>query len=336
MCSIRDSADMPAEPLLRLRDLTVDFTTAEGTVRAVSSVSLEVERGECLAIVGESGSGKSQLFLGCLGLLASNGRAGGSARFEERELLGAPENDLNTVRGTRLGLVSQDPMNALTPHLRIGEQLVEAVLVHGLLDESAARARAVEVLAAVGMADAARRLHQYPHEFSGGMRQRVAIAMALMTEPSLLIADEPTTALDVTVQAQILDVLRAARRRGLTLVLITHDLGVVAGIADRVAVMYAGRIVELAPTRELFAAPAHPYTAALLRSVPRLRTSGTGRLDLIAGQPPRPGDLPRGCAFAPRCTQCIPRCETESPALKSLDGHRQAACHLCEVEGVTA
>jgi oligopeptide/dipeptide ABC transporter ATP-binding protein len=289
-------------------------------------VSLEVRRGECLAIVGESGSGKSQLFLGSFGLLAARGTARGSVRFDGADLLGADPGPLRAARGTRLAMVFQDPMNALTPHLAIGRQLEEVVRDRGLLDGTAARARSLEVLRAVRMPEPEARLRQYPHELSGGQRQRVAIAMALMTRPDLLVADEPTTALDVTVQAQVIEVLREARDAGLALVLITHDLGVVAGIADRVAVMYAGRIVESAPVRELFAAAAHPYTAALLTSVPRLDTPLTERLADIDGQPPRPGEEQPGCAFAPRCPAARELCRTAPPALRSI-GERSVACH---------
>jgi peptide/nickel transport system ATP-binding protein len=236
------------------------------------------------------------------------------------------------VLGTRVAIVFQDPMNALTPHLTIGRQLVEVVVDRGRLDAAAARARSLEMLGAVRMPDPEARLRQYPHELSGGQRQRVAIAMALMTGPQLLVADEPTTALDVTVQAQVIEVLREARDRGLALVLVTHDLGVVAGIADRVAVMYAGRIVEAAPVRDLFAAPAHPYTAALLASVPRLDTPATRRLAGIEGQPPPPGvDLP-GCAFAPRCRVVQERCRSVRPVLEQ-DGARGVACHAAAHAG---
>jgi len=316
-----------AGPLLEIRDLAVEFATPRGTVRAVRGVSLEVRRGECLAIVGESGSGKSQLFLGSFGLLAARGTARGSVRFDGADLLGADPGPLRAARGTRLAMVFQDPMNALTPHLAIGRQLEEVVRDRGLLDGTAARARSLEVLRAVRMPEPEARLRQYPHELSGGQRQRVAIAMALMTRPDLLVADEPTTALDVTVQAQVIEVLREARDAGLALVLITHDLGVVAGIADRVAVMYAGRIVESAPVRELFAAAAHPYTAALLASVPRLDTPLTERLADIDGQPPRPGEERPGCAFAPRCPAARELCRTTPPALRS-NGERSVACHV--------
>jgi oligopeptide transport system ATP-binding protein len=325
MRSIRGRPDVAA-PLLEIRSLSVEFATPRGTVHAVRDVSLDVRRGECLAIVGESGSGKSQLFLGSLGLLAARGSSRGTARFDGRELLGPESAALRDVRGTRVAMVFQDPMNSLTPHLTIGRQLSEVVLDRGLLGAEAAKARSLDVLQAVRMPDAAARLRQYPHELSGGQRQRAAIAMALMTRPDLIVADEPTTALDVTVQAQVLDVLREARDRGLALVLITHDLGVVAGIADRVAVMYAGRVVESAPVREIFAAPAHPYTAALLASIPRLDTPLAERLASIDGQPPHPGDQHAGCAFAPRCPAASDPCRAVRPELRSA-GQREVACH---------
>lgn len=325
MHSIRGKADVAA-PLLEVRGLSVTFDTPRGVVTAVHEVSLAVERGECLAVVGESGSGKSQLFLGSLGLLAARGTTRGTVRYAGRDLLGEGPAALREVLGTRVAVVFQDPMNALTPHLTIGRQLAEVVLERGLLDADAARARSLEVLRSVRMPDAEARLRQYPHELSGGQRQRAAIAMALMTRPELIVADEPTTALDVTVQAQVLEVLRAARDGGLALVLITHDLGAVAGIADRVAVMYAGRIVECASVREIFAAPAHPYTAALLASVPRLNAPLGGALAGIAGQPPRAGEVPAGCAFAPRCASASATCRAERPDLRAAAG-RSVACH---------
>ncbi len=327
MRSTRGSAEMTGRPLLEIRDLAVDFESPDGRVPAVRGVSLEVDAGECLAVVGESGSGKSQLFLACLGLLAANGQARGSARLGGEELLGRSERDLNSYRGTRVAMVFQDPMNSLTPHLSIGRQLTEFVTDRRLLDGRQARERAVASLEAVGIPEPRLRLRQYPHELSGGQRQRVAIAMALMADPALLIADEPTTALDVTVQAQVLEVLRDARTQGRALVLITHDLGVVAGIADRVAVMYAGRIVETAPVLELFDSPAHPYTAALLASVPRLTGPATGRLEAIEGQPPRPGAAVTGCRFAARCTAARERCLSHEPALEESSRARTVACH---------
>ena len=319
---------MGTGPLLAVRDLRVDFDSPEGRVRAVAGVSLDVMPGECLAIVGESGSGKSQLFLGCLGLLAANGRVSGSAQLLGHELIGLTDRELNAFRGTRVALVSQDPMNALTPHLRIGRQLTEGLTDRGLLDESSARDRAAEALRSVGIPDPESRLNQYPHELSGGQRQRVAIAMALVAQPALLVADEPTTALDVTVQAQVLRVLRQSKQHGLAIVMITHDLGVVAGIADRVAVMYAGRLVESAPVDAIFQSPAHPYTAALLASVPRLTGAQTERLASIEGQPPRPQQVLAGCRFAPRCPSARDVCrETEPGVAHAVAGARQVACH---------
>lgn len=312
--------------MLEVADLRVEFDTEDGPQPAVSGLSFEIRAGECLAVVGESGSGKSQSFLACLGLLATNGRASGSARFEGRELLGVADAGLEQVRGIRIGMVFQDPMNALTPHLTIARQLTEVLTDRGLATPDSARARAIELLRSVGIPDPEARLRQYPHELSGGQQQRVAIAMALMTGPALLVADEPTTALDVTVQAQVLEVLRGCRDRGLALALVTHDLGVVAGIADRVAVMYAGRIVESAPVMELFDAPAHPYTAALLASVPRLDHGAAARLLGIPGQPPRPGERGAGCAFAPRCAQARDQCRRVDPPTRG-DGPRTVACH---------
>ncbi|RPI13765.1 MAG: ABC transporter ATP-binding protein [Lysobacterales bacterium] len=316
---------MAGRALLDVRGLEVEFDTPRGVVRAVRGASLEVGEGECLAVVGESGSGKSQCFLACLGLLAAQGRASGSACFDGRELVAAPRGLLDEVRGGPVGFVFQDPMNALTPHLTLGRQLGEAVLERGLMSAEAARKRSLELLARVGLPEPEARLRQYPHELSGGQRQRVAIAMALMTDPRLVIADEPTTALDVTVQAQVLEVLRDVRRDGRSLVMITHDLGVVAGIADRVAVMYAGRVVEVAPVEALFASPAHPYTAALLASVPRLSGDVATSLAGIEGQPPRPGEIGAGCSFAPRCTQARDACRTRMPP-SHANGERRVEC----------
>jgi oligopeptide/dipeptide ABC transporter ATP-binding protein len=320
--------------LLSLDQVQVVFETEQGPVQAVRGVSLDVRGGECVAVVGESGSGKSQLFLACLGLLAANGRALGSARMQGRELIGAGECDLAGVRGALAGMVSQDPMNALTPHMRVGEQMAEFVLDRGSMRQPEARARALELMRSVGIADPERRYDQYPHELSGGQRQRVAIAMALMPGPALLIADEPTTALDVTVQAQVLGVLARLRGQGLGIVLITHDLGVVAGLADRVAVMYAGAIVELACTTDLFSTPRHPYTAALIESVPRLGTRPGDNLPYIEGQPPRPHELLQGCRFAPRCAFARDRCRESEPRFEWSSG-RAVACHAALPDGWT-
>jgi oligopeptide/dipeptide ABC transporter ATP-binding protein len=326
--AVHPPALSPGAALLELRDLEVVFRTPLGQVQAVSGVTLDLWPGECLAVVGESGSGKSQLLLACLGLLAANGAARGSARFGGTELLGADERQLNAVRGTGIALLSQDPLGSLTPHLRIGTLLTEGLLDRGLADRDSARARARKALVEVGIPDPEARLRQYPHELSGGMRQRVALAAALMCGPQLLFADEPTTALDVSVQARVLELLAGVRDRGLGVLIITHDLGVVAGLADRVAVMYAGRIVETATTDELFRSPAHPYTAALLAAVPRLHGDGAQRLVGIPGDPPPPAARHEGCAFAPRCPRADARCTTERPPLSAAPGGSAAvACH---------
>ncbi|HXV40623.1 MAG TPA: ABC transporter ATP-binding protein [Steroidobacteraceae bacterium] len=311
--------------LLEIRELTVDFAGPR-PLRAVDGVSLDVGREECLAIVGESGSGKTQLLLACVGLLAANGRAGGSARFEGRELIGAGDRAAR-VRGRGIGFVFQDAGGSLTPHLRIGEQLAEAaVAAHGVSRESA-RAEGARMLERVRLPDAARRMAQYPHELSGGMRQRAAIALALMPRPQLLFADEPTTALDVTVQAEVVTLLATlCRDLGMALLLVTHDLGIVASLAGRVAVMYAGRIVELADAERFLRQPRHPYGAGLLAAVPTLAT-GTGSLRTIAGAPPWPGTVLPGCRFEPRCERARELCRREDPALSACDGG-QVACHF--------
>ena len=320
--------------LLSLRDLAVEFTGPQGPVTAVRGVSLDLAAGECLAIVGESGSGKTQLMLACLGLLAANGRARGTATFAGQSLLGADDASLNQVRGASVALVLQDPMNSLTPHLRIERLLTEGVLDRGLLNPAQARERALRVLRRVGMPDPEARLTQYPHELSGGQRQRVALAIALMTEPRLLIADEPTTALDVTVQAKVLDLLRELRDEGLAIVLITHDLGVVAGLADRVAVMYAGSLVEVGSVEAMLDHPAHPYTAGLLASVPRLDFPADRPLPAIEGQPPRAGERTTGCAYAPRCAVASEACREVTPLLRPVAPGREAACHAPFALGV--
>ncbi len=311
---------MTAGPLLQVRDLGVNFSTSQGEVQAVSGVSFDLRAGECLAVVGESGSGKTQVLLACLGLLAANGAARGSARFAGRELIGANERSLNSVRGTGIGLLSQDPLSSLTPHLRIETLLTEGLLDRGLATRDAAHERALQALAEVEVPEPEARLRQYPHELSGGMRQRVALAAALMCGPKLLFADEPTTALDVSVQARVLELLARVRNRGVGVLLVTHDLGVVAGLADRVAVMYSGRIVETATTDELFSAPRHPYTAALLAAVPRLRGDAQLRLVGIPGDPPQPCARPPGCAFAPRCVRAEVRCSDSRPELAPCVG----------------
>ena len=313
--------------LLQVRNLEVLFDGDRGSVRAVAGVTLTVGQGECVAVVGESGSGKTQLLLACLGLLAQNGHVTGSVQFAGREFGGASEAEFNAVRGTGIALLSQDPMSSLTPHLRIETQLVEGLLDRGLASRAAARQRALEALRDVDIPEPEARLRQYPHELSGGMRQRVALAMALIGQPRLLFADEPTTALDVSAQARIVELLARVRDRGVGILIVTHDLGVVAGLADRVAVMYAGRIVEQAATSRLFEAPSHPYTAALLAAVPRLEGVAAARLASIEGYPPRPGEIAAGCAFAPRCARAVERCRHEMPSLSTPTGEATVACH---------
>ena len=321
---------MTREPVLRVRGLDVDFATSQGEVQAVSGVSFDVRAGECLAVVGESGSGKTQVLMACLGLLASNGTSRGSVQFAGRELIGASERALNVVRGTGIGLLSQDPLSSLTPHLRIETLLTEGLLDRGLATVAEAHERALQALTEVDIPEPEARLRQYPHELSGGMRQRVALAAALMCSPQLLFADEPTTALDVSVQARVLELLAGVRDRGVGVLIITHDLGVVAGLADRVAVMYCGRIVETASTDELFSAPKHPYTAALLAAVPRLHGDAQARLVGIPGDPPQPSARPPGCAFAPRCERAVERCSESRPELThcaGLNPPTAVACH---------
>ncbi|MET0984206.1 MAG: ABC transporter ATP-binding protein [Steroidobacteraceae bacterium] len=258
-----------SSPLLQLRDVRVAYPHGEHTVNALRGITLGVKRGECLAIVGESGSGKTQLFLACLGLLAPRAVVSGSARFLDQELLGSTEATLRTIRGSQIAMIFQDALSALTPHLRIGTQMIEGLRAHRGLTREQAMSQALALLERVQVPDAKRRLQQYPHELSGGLRQRVLIAMALLLEPALVIADEPTTALDVSVQGQIIELLREVRAAGQTLVLITHDLGVVAALADRVAVMRTGELVELQDADTLFARPAHAYTRELLAAIPR-------------------------------------------------------------------
>ncbi|MBI1238768.1 MAG: ATP-binding cassette domain-containing protein [Alphaproteobacteria bacterium] len=320
---------MTGDALLSVRDLSVRFETPDGTVNAVNGIGLDVAPGECVGIVGESGSGKSQTFLALMGLIASNGTVTGSARFQGTELVGLPPRRLNQIRGAKMAMIFQDPMTSLTPHMRVCQQLSEVLVRHRGLSHDEARAKALAALDQVRIPDAKNRLDQYPHEFSGGMRQRVMIAIALLCEPALLIADEPTTALDVTVQAQILDLLGDLRRRmGMAIILITHDLGIVAGLCDRVNVMYAGAFCETAPVGPLFRAPQHPYTRGLLSSVPRPDQRG-GALTAIAGQPPNLQMLPPGCPFAPRCAYRFDRCDTERPLLREAGAPAHLkSCHL--------
>jgi oligopeptide transport system ATP-binding protein len=317
-----------AHPTLRTQALRVEYPVSGGTAAAVRGVSLSVGANECLGVVGESGSGKTQLFLAVMGLLPGAAHVAGSALFEGEEILGLARDDLNRIRGSKLTMVFQDPMMSLTPHLKIGVQLAEVLVQHRGASWRDAERTALRALDRVRIPDPERRLKQYPHELSGGMRQRVMIGMSLLCEPALVIADEPTSALDVTVQARILDLLRDLRAEtGFSIVLISHDLGVVAGLADRVAVMYAGRVVESAPAADLMRRARHPYSALLMQCVPDLRQPRTDRMPFLAGQAPGAAQPERGCAFAPRCPRSTERCASERPALEDVGAASQVACH---------
>jgi peptide/nickel transport system ATP-binding protein len=325
------------ELLLQVEHLTTGFPASAGTLVAVNDVSFSIDRGQTLCLVGESGSGKSLTAFSILRLVPSPGRIiGGSIRFSGRDLLALSEDQMCAVRGADIALIFQEPMTALNPVFKVGDQVAEALVVHGRMDWRAARAEAVRLMDAVRIPDAPSRARDYPHQLSGGQRQRVLIAMALACRPALIIADEPTTALDVTIQAEILDLLRQLQaEHGLALLLITHDLGVVAEMADRVAVMYAGRIVEQGPVDAIFESPQHPYTKGLLASLPgsavghapgATGSSGGKRLQAIEGTVPTLVNLPRGCAFEPRCAQRVAVCREAVPALVTLGGDRAARC----------
>ncbi len=319
------------QSLLEVKDLSVRFSRRDGApVDAVQRVSFSLDKGKTLGIVGESGSGKSQTVMALLGLLAKNGKVSGEALYNGANLLTMNDAALNRIRGDRIGMIFQDPMTSLNPFLTIERQMTETLQLHRKLSRREAKQRAIETLERVRIPDAARRIGMYPHEFSGGMRQRVMIAMALLSEPEILIADEPTTALDVTVQAQIIELLRELNReRGTAIILITHDMGVVAGLCDDVMVMYAGQTVEQAPAQQLFAAPTHPYTIGLLNALPRLSDDDDQPLQTIPGNPPLPGMATQGCAFAPRCTYADERCRATRPSLEPIEGdaHALRACH---------
>ncbi len=315
----------PGSPLLSVKDLHVEFAGRGGVVRAVRGLTYDIAAGETVGLVGESGSGKSVSALSLLGLLPKRvGRvSAGSALFEGEEILRLSDEKLRKIRGNRIAMIFQDPLSSLNPVLTIGRQITEALETHRGVTNKQARTRAAELLELVGIPDADARLDNYPHQFSGGMRQRAMIAMALSCEPTLLIADEPTTALDVTIQAQILELLRRLRTElQMAVLLITHDLGVVAGFADRLAVMYAGRLVELGPTETILSDPAHPYTVGLLRSLPRLDRPRQVALTPIEGSPPDLASDLRGCPFAPRCAWSLDVCATVDPALVGVGGER--------------
>ncbi|MBL8286962.1 MAG: ABC transporter ATP-binding protein [Rubrivivax sp.] len=312
--------------MLEVRDLRTTFASDEGVLVAVDAVSFDVRAGRTLAIVGESGCGKSVTALSVMGLAGAGARVAGSIRFEGRELVGMPERERQDLRGNGMAMIFQEPMTSLNPAFTVGEQIAEGLRRHRGLGAAEAAAHALAMLKRVRIPAPEQRLHEHPHKLSGGMRQRVMIAMALACSPRLLIADEPTTALDVTIQAQILDLLRTLQREtGTAAVLITHDLGVVAETADEVAVMYAGRIVERAPVRTLFERPEHPYTVGLLGAMPRL-SGHAARLASIAGQVPSPLAQPPGCRFAERCPFVLARCRKEAPALASVGEAHLAAC----------
>ncbi|NBP87460.1 MAG: ABC transporter ATP-binding protein [Planctomycetia bacterium] len=317
------------DTVLEVCDLRTHFHTDDGLVKAVDGVSFSVRRGETLGLVGESGSGKSVACLSALRLVPTPPAAhpSGVIRFAGKDLLTLPERDLERLRGNRLAMIFQDPLTALNPYLSVGRQLTEVLEVHEGATPAAARRAAIEMLTRVGIPAAGQRIDQYPHQFSGGMRQRVMIAMALLCGPEVLFADEPTTALDVTIQAQILDLIGELQASlGTAVVLVTHDLGVVAGTADRVAVMYAGRIVEEGTTAEVFANPLHPYTQGLLASMPRIDTPSRQRLAAIPGLPPDLGQLPSGCPFHPRCQQAGDRCRQAYPEVVIASPTHRAAC----------
>ena len=312
--------------VLDVKDLSVRFALHNSEVTAVNNLNFSLEAGETLAVVGESGSGKSQAFLALMGLMAKNGTVTGSAKLGDVDLLSLTKSGLNKYRGSDIAMIFQDPMTSLNPALRIKKQLAEVLVRHKGQDQSQAERQAVEMLERVGIPEPAKRANAYPHELSGGMRQRVMIAMALLCQPKILIADEPTTALDVTVQAQMLDLFKSLTTDlGTSLVLITHDLGVVAGIADRMMVMYGGRCVENGPVDGLFYDPRHPYTLGLLHSTPHVAVRAK-RLDPIQGLPPSLENLPKGCAFHPRCAFRFGQCLAERPPLTPIEGDRAKAC----------
>ena len=322
--------------LLEVKDLETEFKVKRGTVKAVNGVSFEVDKGEILAVVGESGSGKSVTSLSVMGLIRDPGRvAGGEILFNGENLLKKSTKEMQAVRGDKISMIFQEPMTSLNPVYRVKDQIMETILTHTTMNKKEALKRAIEMLDLVGIPAPEQRVNDYPHQMSGGMRQRVMIAMALACDPELLIADEPTTALDVTIQAQILDLINRLREKlGMAVLLITHDLGVVAETADKVVVMYCGRVVEQATVEQLFTQPLHPYTQGLLDSIPKM-DEDRERLYMIKGIVPDPIHLPKGCSFADRCDKCMEKCREHMPKLSVTEDGRKVRCFLVsdEVEG---
>ena len=313
--------------LLQVKDLYVRFNTEDGLVTAVNGLNFSIKQGESLGIVGESGSGKSQTAFALMGLLAKNGKTEGQALFENKDLLSLSAKQLNQLRANEISIIFQDPMTSLNPYMRVGDQLAELLIFHKGMDKNSAWAEAVRMLEAVKIPEAKKRIRMYPHEFSGGMRQRVMIAMALLCRPKLLIADEPTTALDVTVQAQIMALLNELKRDfNTTIIMITHDLGVVAGFCEKILIMYAGRTMAYGDTKSVFNNPLHPYTMGLLNAIPKL-VSDEERLGTIPGNPPNLLNLPTGCPFSERCAYVMDVCHTLPPPLEEVAPNRLRACY---------
>ncbi|MBO9483012.1 oligopeptide/dipeptide ABC transporter ATP-binding protein [Salinisphaera sp. G21_0] len=314
--------------ILEVKNLNTRFDTPDGEVAAANEISFTLKKGESLGVVGESGSGKTQIFMALMGLLAKNGKTTGEAIFKGQNILGLPVTELNKVRGVSLSMIFQDPMTSLNPYLKVSRQMTEVLIEHQGMSQKEALEKSIEMLELVGIPEARKRVHMYPHEFSGGMRQRVMIAIALLCEPNLLIADEPTTALDVTIQAQILDLLHDLKDKlGMSIVMITHDLGVIASMCDHVMVMYGGRVVETGSVQALFSDAKHPYTRGLLQSMPRIDGDHNEDLYAIPGQPPNLQALPQGCAFQPRCQYATDLCQQERPPTTEFDAGRTASCH---------